>query len=155
MTIDIKKDDLPQTVTPRDLGIYGANTGSEPEFTDRRTGVTYTIDREATQSRVTVTLPSKTGIVCDSDFTRKGDSSVRLETGLLERQTWNPRNWLDSYMSDESLKRQWFYNNTDTPQTLTLEANKAILAIDLDKAGGQYVNAARGRLGRISFQKRR
>lgn len=139
MTIDIKKDDLPATVTPRDLGIYGANTGPEPEFTDARTGVTYSIDREATQSRVMVTLPPKTGIVCDRDFTRKGGRDVGIESGMFEWDNLSARNWVGSYMSGEPLFMQRFFNATDTPKTLTLEANKAIMAIDLDKAGGEYV----------------
>lgn len=146
MTIDIKKDDLPQKVTARDLGVYGANTGAEPEFTDARTGVRYSIDREANQSRVTVTLPPKSGFVCDADFSRKGDSAVTLQTGVRELQTWSPMNWLNSYMAGEPIKRQFYFNSTDVPQTLTLEANKAILGIDLDKAGGEYTT----RLGALA-----
>lgn len=136
-----------------DLGVYGSDTGATREFTDGKTGVRYTIDREDGRTALTVVLPPKTGFISDSEMkldTR--DPGITKHTAVFRRQNWSPLHVARSLIAGESPFQVRYFNPTDLPRRIVLVSQKAVVGLDLSKMQGEAMSLRESFVG-ASFQK--
>lgn len=156
MGLTAQKSSLSKDITPRDLGIYGINIGPEREFEDSKTGVRYEIDRDTDITRIRVTLPPRTGITVDDGMMREDtDSKISSNPGFFKGfGNLFPHVFMRYWGAKEKPNRIAFVNNTKEERSMTLRADMAVYAVDLEQANG-HVLTKRGAFAMGSYSNAR